>query len=187
LTDPPEDGEPQRHERRSEPQDEARRDESPEDPHEGGPGRHETEQERYDRNWVELLQEIRVTQMGTQIMTGFLLAAAFQDRMADLTTFQRTVYLVLVVLGVTTTALGLAPVSLHRTLFRRRMKKEIVQLGHAFLRVVLAGVVLMLAGTATLIFDMVVGTVPAVIAGSLVLLGSVVFSITMHRLAARHR
>ena len=146
-------------------------------------GRSESEDERYDRNWVELLQEIRVTQMGTQIMTGFLLAAAFQDRMADLTSFQLTVYLVLVLLGVTTTALGLAPVSLHRALFRRRMKRETVELGHRFLRWVLAGVVLMLAGTVLLIFDMVVGTTPAVLAASLVLLGAVAVTVLAHRLA----
>lgn len=145
-------------------------------------GRHETDQERYDRNWVELLQEIRVTQMGTQIMTGFLLAAAFQDRMTDLTTFQRTVYLTLVILGVGTTALGLAPVSLHRTLFRRRMKREVVDLGHQILRVVLAGVVLMLVGTAVLIFDIVLGTAPALIAGTTVLVGSLVFVVMTHRL-----
>lgn len=161
MTDPPETGEPQ------------------------GvvAGRHETEQERYDRNWNELLQEIRVTQMGTQIMTGFLLAAAFQDRMTDLTGFQRTVYLTLVVLGVTTTALGLAPVSLHRTLFRRRMKQETVELGHTILRVVLVGVVLMLAGTATLIFDLVLGTGPAFVAGGLVVVAAAVFAVATHRLA----
>ena len=146
-------------------------------------GRHETDQERYDRNWSELLQEIRVTQMGTQIMTGFLLAAAFQTRMADLTTFQRSVYLTLVVLGVTTTALGLAPVSLHRSLFRRRMKREIVELGHRILRVVIAGVVLMLAGTAVLIFDMVLGTPQALTVGVAVVLGAAMFVVLTRRLA----
>lgn len=148
-------------------------------------GRDESEEERYDRNWVEMLQEIRVTQMGTQIMTGFLLAAAFQDRMKDLTSFQLTVYLVLVLLGVATTALGLAPVSLHRSLFRRRMKRETVDLGHQFLRWVLAGVVLMLAGTVLLIFDLVLGTTPAVIAAVLVLLGAVGVAVMAHRIARR--
>ncbi|USQ81815.1 DUF6328 family protein [Ornithinimicrobium faecis] len=166
----------------TDPPDDRQQHDSPEPERPQAKGRHETDQERYDRNWVELLQEIRVTQMGTQIMTGFLLAAAFQDRMADLTTFQRTVYLVLVVLGVTTTALGLAPVSLHRTLFRRRMKRETVELGHQILRVVIAGVVLMLAGTAVLIFDIVLGTVPAIIVGAVVLLGATVFVILAHLL-----
>ncbi|WP_202619324.1 DUF6328 family protein [Ornithinimicrobium cavernae] len=180
MTDPP-DGRQERDERPSADD----RDDSDDAGH-VEKGRHETDQERYDRNWVELLQEIRVTQMGTQIMTGFLLAAAFQDRMRDLTAFQLTVYLVLVVLGVTTTALGLAPVSLHRALFRRRMKRETVELGHRILRVVIAGVVLMLAGTAVLIFDMVLGTVPAVSIGVAVLLGAAVFYVFTRRLA-RHQ
>lgn len=150
-----------------------------------GSRRHETDEERYDRNWNELLQEIRVTQMGTQIMTGFLLAAAFQDRMNDLDPFQRTVYLVLVCLGVTTTALGLAPVSLHRTLFRKGRKKTTVELGHRILRVVLVGVVLMLVGTTVLIFDLVLGTVSALIAGGGVLTAASGFVVLTHRLESR--
>ncbi|WP_202878897.1 DUF6328 family protein [Ornithinimicrobium ciconiae] len=149
--------------------------------------RHETDEERYDRNWNELLQEIRVTQMGTQIMTGFLLAAAFQDRMADLDGFQLTVYLVLVCLGVSTTALGLAPVSLHRTLFRQGRKQTTVELGHRILRVVLVGVVLMLVGTTVLIFDLVVGTVPALIAGGMVLATAAGFVVLTHRVEHRLR
>ena len=47
-------------------------------------GRDETPTERYDRNWIELLQELRVLQTGTQILTGFLLALAFQPAFADL-------------------------------------------------------------------------------------------------------
>ena len=62
-----------------------------------------------DRNWNEMLQELRVTQTGTQILTGFLLAIAFQNRFEDLTTFQHRVYLILVLAAVITTALGLGP------------------------------------------------------------------------------
>jgi Family of unknown function (DUF6328) len=87
-----------------------------------GDGRDETETERLDRNWSELLQELRVTQTGTQIITGFLLTLAFKQRFTDLDQFQIDVYLVLVVIAAFTTALGLAPVSLHRSLFRRRTR-----------------------------------------------------------------
>ena len=48
----------------------------------------ETETERIERNWAELLQELRVTQTGVQILTGFLLTLAFQARFADLEGFQ---------------------------------------------------------------------------------------------------
>ncbi|TPX04580.1 sodium:proton antiporter, partial [Schumannella luteola] len=34
-----------------------------------GDGRDETEAERLDRNWNEILQETRVVQTGTQILT----------------------------------------------------------------------------------------------------------------------
>ena len=34
-------------------------------------GRDETQNERMDRNWYDLLQELRVTQTGTQILSGF--------------------------------------------------------------------------------------------------------------------
>lgn len=147
----------------------------PDPPHRAEPQRHETELERYDRNWAEILQELRVTQMGTQILTGFLLAAAFQAKIDELTAFQQTTYLVLVLLGVTTTALGLVPVSLHRTLFRHGMKKAVVDMGHRILWLVMIGVGLMLSGTAVLIFDLVLGTPWALAAGAYVLIALVVF------------
>lgn len=39
--------------------------------------RDETPSQRADRNFVELLQELRVAQAGVQILFGFLLALAF--------------------------------------------------------------------------------------------------------------
>ena len=63
----------------------------------------------------------------------------------------------LVVVAVLTTALGLAPVSLHRSLFRQRAKLAVVQLGHRILRLVLLGVGLVLTGTVLLVFDVVLG------------------------------
>lgn len=56
--------------------------------------RHETATERLDRNWVELLQELRVTQTGVQILAGFLLTLPFQQRFAGLDSVQTTAYLV---------------------------------------------------------------------------------------------
>ncbi|MFV0319901.1 MAG: DUF6328 family protein [Microbacterium sp.] len=47
-----------------------------------GDGRDESPAERYDRNWSEVLQDQRVLQTGTQILTEFLLALAFQPALA---------------------------------------------------------------------------------------------------------
>jgi hypothetical protein len=122
-----------------------------------GDGRDESVNQRMDRNWNEILQELRVTQTGTQILTGFLLAIAFQQRFTGLTTFQHRVYLVLVLGAALTTILGLAPVNLHRGLFRRHAKVVVVRTAHVILRLALVGVALVLTGTVLLIFDVVVG------------------------------
>ncbi len=145
-----------------------------------GDGRDETADERMDRNWIEILQELRVTQTGTQILTGFLLAIAFQNRFAELTVGQHRVYLGLVVIAVLTTALGLAPVNLHRGLFRRHAKAVIVQTGHLMLRMVLAGVALVLIGTVLLVFDVVAGHTAAAIAGSGVFVVVLVIALLPH-------
>lgn len=132
---------------------------APEDPEAALDGRRETENQRLDRNWAELLQELRVIQTGTQILTGFLLAAVFQSRFEDLDEFQRDVYLVLVVSTEVTTLVGLAPVSLHRVLFRQQAKDRIVRYTDYFVQVTLAGVALTVAGIGLLIFDLVLGRV----------------------------
>ncbi|WP_200920091.1 DUF6328 family protein [Agreia sp. Leaf210] len=133
-------------------------------------GRRETVTERLDRNWDEILQELRVIQTGTQILTGFLLAAVFQSRFSDLDDYQKGVYASLVVVTILTTVMGLAPVSLHRILFRQHAKATIVGATDRFLQVTMAGVAITLAGTAMLIFDFVFGRAGGIVAGVGVLL-----------------
>ena len=139
-------------------------------------GRDETLNERMDRNWAEILQELRVTQTGTQILTGFLLTIAFQPKFADLTLFQQRVYLILVIAAVVTTALGLAPVSLHRGLFRKGAKQTIVQTAHIILRIALVGVGIILVGTVLLIFDLVIGRTAAVVMAGITLLAVIILA-----------
>ncbi|MCS0498023.1 DUF6328 family protein [Protaetiibacter mangrovi] len=134
-----------------------------------GDGRDETEAERLDRNWNEILQETRVVQTGTQILTGFLLAIAFQARFAELDGFQEAVYLVLVCIAVVATLLALTPVSMHRALFRRRAKKRLVATGNVLLVLTLLAVLLTLSGTALLVFDIVAGRAAGFTAGTVAL------------------
>jgi hypothetical protein len=128
-------------------------------------GRDESLDERLDRNWAEILQELRVTQTGTQILTGFLLAIAFQTKFDNLTPFQTRIYLVLVIAAVATTALGLAPVNLHRGLFRKHKKSVVVRTAHIILQIMLVGVGVVLTGAVLLIFDVVLGRSAAYVAG----------------------
>jgi hypothetical protein len=89
-------------------------------------GRQETQEERADRQWAELLQELRVAQTGVQILFGFLLAVVFQSRFEDLGETDRNIYVVTVLLGSGTAAALVGPVSYHRLLTGRRMKPETV-------------------------------------------------------------
>ncbi|MEV5199200.1 DUF6328 family protein [Streptomyces sp. NPDC053720] len=89
-------------------------------------GRDETPEERADRRWTDLLQELRVAQTGVQILFGFLLAVVFQPRFAELSDTDRTIYVVTVMLGSATAAALIGPVSYHRLLTGRRLKPQTV-------------------------------------------------------------
>lgn len=145
----------------------------------------EPEPDRLRRNWSEILQELRVTQTGSQIITGFLLTLPFAQRFNDLDTFQVTIYLVLVVLAALTTIVSLTPVSLHRTLFRRGAKDELVGVGNRILKIVLVGVATVLAGTVLLIFDVVVGRTAGVVAGGVLLALMIATAVTLPVLSSR--
>jgi len=79
----------------------------------GEPDRHETEEERADRNLVELLQELRVLQTGVQIIFAFLLGIAFTPRFAQLSATQQDVYIAALLTSVVSVAVLATP---HRSL-----------------------------------------------------------------------
>jgi len=135
-----------------------------------GFGRDETSTERNDRNWTEMLQELRVIQTGTQILTGFLLTLPFQARFTALEGYEVIIYLALVCTAVVATLLALAPVAVHRARFRQRAKNEIVLVGDRLLKATLIAVALTLVGTCTLIFDVVIGLMAGLVAGGAALL-----------------
>jgi len=141
------------------------------DPADGGPelddradGRDETANERADRNWDELLQELRVMQTGTQILTGFLLAVAFQPRFTDMDELQRDLYVVLVALAAVATILALAPVGMHRALFGRRRKPDLVRIAARIVRIDLIVIGALTIGVTTLIVDFTVNRTAGLIA-----------------------
>jgi len=127
--------------------------------------RSETEAQRLDRNWSSLLQELRVTQTGVQLLTGFLLTLPFQDRFADLSSWMHGVYLATVVCSLFATVLLVAPVGMHRLLFRRHKLLPLVSAAHrfAFFGLLLLGAAL--AGVAVVVFGAVVSETAGVIAG----------------------
>jgi hypothetical protein len=150
-------------------------------------GRNETEAERLDRNWAELLQELRVVQTGTQILTGFLLTLVFQQRFTELDPYQVQIYLILVALSALATVLALTPVSLHRALFRQRAKPQIVRFTNTIMQLTLIVVALTLTGTTLLVFDVVAGPVAGFIAGSVTLVLAALAWAVLPAFAGRRR
>jgi hypothetical protein len=123
-----------------------------------------------DRNWTELLQELRVAQTGAQILTGFLLTLPFTSVFPELAEGQKRLYLVVLIGSVVATGLNVAPVAYHRILFRRRKRRWLVSAANVVARVALVMLALDSAGVVLLVFDVVVGTVAAVVAAVAVLL-----------------
>ena len=117
----------------------------------------EEKADRLDRNWNELLQELRVSQTGVQILTGFLLTMPLQPRFADLEGFSRGTYTAAVILCLLATVLLIAPVSMHRLLFRRRLKESIVLAGDTFAKAGLVVLAMAMTSVAALIFGIVFG------------------------------
>jgi hypothetical protein len=122
-----------------------------------GEGRDETDEERLDRKWEDILQELRVMQTGAQLTAGFLLTLPFQPSFRSLDTFQTTLYLALVLVAALTTALVMAPVAIHRRLSGEHVKERLVATAHRLVLGVLAALSVLVTGMAVLIFDVVLG------------------------------
>ena len=114
--------------------------------------RDETEAERYDRNWLELIQELRVAQTGIQVLAGFLLTVPFSSRFKDIARQDRVLFLVAFGLAMLTIGLMIAPVAMHRFLFGRHKKDVLVRVGHRSAKFGLAALGLTLVAVTVLIF-----------------------------------
>jgi len=148
------------------------------------PQRHETPSERADRNFSELLQELRVAQTGVQILFAFLLTLGFTSRFEDVDTFALVVYVCALMFCACATAMLIGPVALHRKVFGRGYKQDLVvitgvlaRLGLAFLLLAIAcsllfaldvmlprWLALTLSGASTVLFVAVWYALPALVA-----------------------
>ena|SRR5436305_10303027 len=108
--------------------------------------REEPDAQRLDRNYAELLQELRVVLTGVQILFAFLLTIAFQQRFMSLGAAERFVYLVALFSSACASVLLTAPAAVHRILFRHNVKDEIVEVTA---RLVKAGMVFLAVGMVT--------------------------------------
>jgi hypothetical protein len=129
----------------------------------------ESQQERLNRNWAEILQELRVVQTGVQLLTAFLLALPFQNRFSMLSENQEWLYLAVVALSITAIGLLVTPVSLHRAMFRKKEKETLVVIANRLAQAGLAVFTLAVSGVTVLIFDVTKGFTVGIIAGAVTL------------------
>ena len=128
-------------------------------------GRDESVAQRADRNWNELLQELRVSQTGIQLLTAFLMVLPFQSQFARLEQTQRLVYLLALGMAILAVGLFVAPVIIHRLVFQRHRKAWLVQVGHLL---ALGGLTFAAGAIVTvvwLIVGIVLGPEPALYSG----------------------
>lgn len=119
--------------------------------------RSESEAERLDRNFGELLQELRVAQAGIQILFGFLLSLAFQSRFEALDTLQLGIYLVTLVAAALAVICFTGPVAAHRLLFRRGVKDFLVRYTARLAGVGLGFLAVTALGGVVLVVDVLLG------------------------------
>ncbi|HEY0638593.1 MAG TPA: DUF6328 family protein [Pseudonocardiaceae bacterium] len=127
----------------------------------------ETPRQRLDRNFNELLQELRVAQAGVQILFGFLLSIAFTELYTRADPYVRTTHMVTVMFTALSVAFLTAPAAWHRMLFRRGRRREILGVANHFALSGLACLAIAMTGTVLLLAEVVIGGWPAIVFGAL--------------------
>jgi hypothetical protein len=130
--------------------------------------RDETDAERLDRNFIELLQELRVAQTGVQILFAFLLSIAFQQNFGHLSDAQRGLYIATLTSAALAAVLIIAPVSAHRVLFRQHGKQEIVDFSARAAAVGLVFLAIAVVAAVFLVTSYVAGVAVAIAVSALV-------------------
>ena len=135
----------------------------------------ESEAQRLDRNYNEILQELRVAEAGVQILFAFLLALAFTQRFAHVSRFDRDVYFASLLFAAASGGLLMAPAAMHRIVFRRGVKDLLVTAASRLALAGLSALGVAVSGSVLLVSDVLFGRsaawiTAAAVAGWLVML-----------------
>jgi len=131
--------------------------------------RDEDEGERLDRQWNELLQELRLAQTGTQILFAFMLSIAFTNRFQDADTFTHDVFTGTLIATALAMGLFLAPVSFHRIVFQRRLRDRMIPIAGRMASGGMVFLVLAISGGLLLAIDVVTSRPVALVIVAVVL------------------
>jgi hypothetical protein len=129
--------------------------------------RDESEEERLDRNLIELLNELRVALPGVQVLFAFLLTVPFTQRFATLTDTQEELYYVALLATAASALLLIAPSAHHRINFRQQDKAYIVLFANKLTIAGLAFLAIAMSCVVWLITDLLYGSTATAIATSI--------------------
>jgi ethanolamine utilization microcompartment shell protein EutS len=143
----------------------------------------ETEKERYDRELIELLNELRVVLPGVQVLFAFLLAVPVSAQFDKVNGFERAIYFFTLTCTAVAAALLIAPSAFHRIDFRNHDKAALVLISN---RLAIAGTVFMalaMVGALTFIADLLYGEIATIATASaaFVLFALLWFVLPVHR------
>jgi hypothetical protein len=109
----------------------------------------ESKEDRLDRELIELLNELRVTLPGVQILFAFLLTVPFASRFERVTDLQKDTYLFALLCAAAGSVFLMAPASYHRLRWRQRDKEQMLRTSN---RLAIAGTVFLAVGMTASVF-----------------------------------
>ncbi|MBJ7355342.1 MAG: hypothetical protein JHC98_11010 [Thermoleophilaceae bacterium] len=117
----------------------------------------ETSKERYDRELIELLNELKVALPGVQVLFAFLLAVPLSPTFDKVNGFEKAIFFATLASTAIATAFLIAPSAIHRIDFRNRDKGSMIVL---FNRISIYGLIftaISMVGALTFIADLLYG------------------------------
>ncbi|HET7272945.1 MAG TPA: DUF6328 family protein [Rubrobacter sp.] len=121
----------------------------------------EDRHERLNRQFIELLQEVRTALLGVQVLFVFLLRVPFSQRFPSVSPLERYVFYATLLCTLLSAALLMAPTPHHRILWREHQREKRLKLGNGLIMAGLSFLALAILGSVFLISDIVIGGVGA--------------------------
>jgi energy-converting hydrogenase Eha subunit H len=115
----------------------------------------ESNEDRYNRELIELLNELRVALPGVQVLFAFLLVVPFSNGFPKLSPFDRDIYFVAFIATAVSTILLIAPSSYHRLRWRQHDKERMLVVSNALTIAGLAALAVAITATVFMVTDFV--------------------------------
>jgi hypothetical protein len=132
----------------------------------------ESPKERVDRELNELLQGLRVSATGIQVLFAFLLILPFQSKFSEIGPLGHRLFLVALLSGALASVCFIAPAAQHRLLFRTSLKEKMLRRAN---RIGIGGLLFLMVSMTSgiaLVVEVVINDMTAVVFSGVVALAA---------------